>query len=136
MTTMQLRLFVINVPVGMMILSLILFSHIFTETVALAATGAKDKTDTEVEDKNSKQESGTTETKSNDDDSAKDGKEDKDDAEQQESSDDTRAIERGLEDNIMIEDNDEIYSSDDNDNDDDDDKDVPFELPFDDIPFP
>ncbi len=135
MTTMQLRLFIINVPVGMMILSLILLSHIFTETVAFAATGAKDKTDTEVEDKNSKQESGTTETKSNDDDSAKDGKEDKDDAEQQESSDDSRAIERGLEDNIMIEDKDEIYSSDDNDNDDDG-KDVPFELPFDDIPFP
>jgi hypothetical protein len=135
MTTMQLRLFVINVPVGMMILSLILFSHIFTETVALAATGAKDKTDREVEDKNSKQESGTTETKSNDDDSAKDGKEDKDDEEQQESSDDTRAIQGGLEDSIMIEDKDEIYSSDDNDNDDDD-KDVPFELPFDDIPFP
>jgi hypothetical protein len=135
MTTMQLRLFVINVPVGMMILSLILFSHIFTETVALAATGAKDKTDGEVEDKNSKQESGTTETKSNDDDSAKDGKEDNDDEEQQESSDDTRAIQGGLEDSIMIEDKDEIYSSDDNDNDDDD-KDVPFELPFDDIPFP
>lgn len=121
---MQLRLIVIHVPAGMMILTLMLFSHIFTGAVALAATGAEDKTDTEVEHKDSTQESGTTETKSDDDKSAKQGDEDKDDdEEQQESSDDTKATEKGVEDNVMIEDN-------------DDDKDVPFVLPFDDIPFP
>src|SRR5919106_4488 len=123
--TMNIKLFVIHVPVGIMILSLMLFSHIFTE----------------VEDKETKQESGTSETKANNDDNTGKDQEEAEgdeDQEQQESNDDTRAREGGLEeDNIMIDDAD-IYSSEDGDeNNGDDDIDVPFELPFDDIiPFP
>jgi cytoskeletal protein RodZ len=133
---MQLKLFVIHVLVGIMILTLMLFNHIFTGAALATATAAEYQTDTKVEDKDTKQQLGTSETKSDDDNSAKQGEEEKDDEEQQESNDDTRASERGLEDNVIIDKNNNIYSSDDDD-DNDDDKDVPFELPFDDmIPFP
>ena len=136
---MQIRLFVIHVPVGIMILSLMLFSHIFTEAVALAAAdAAKDHTDTEVEDKDNKGELRTSETKAtNDDNTGKQEEEQDEDEEQQDSNDDTKARESGLEeDDVMIDDAD-TYSSDDGDDNNDDDKDVPFELPFEDIiPFP
>ena len=140
--TMNLKLFVIHVPVGIMILSLMLFGHIFTEAAALVAVSAtKDQTDTEVEDKEAKQESGTSETKANNDDNTGKDQEEAEgdeDEEQQESNDDTRATEGELEeDNVMIDDADTYSNKDGDENNGDDDIDVPFELPFDDIiPFP
>ena len=115
----QLRLFVIYIPVGIMIISLIIISQIFTATaaaaLALALAAAEDQTDIEVKDKDIKEELGTSDTKA--------------------TNDDNTASETGLEeDNVMIDDTD-TYSSDDDNN--DDDGDVPFELPFDNIiPFP
>jgi hypothetical protein len=112
---MQLKLFVIHVPVGVMIVSLILFSQAFT---ALAvASSSSDQTDKELKDKDTKQKSKSSDTKPNDGDNM--GKQTE---EEQESNSDTRAI--GLEQNITIE---NIHPS----------NDMPFELPFDNsLPFP
>jgi hypothetical protein len=106
--------FGIPLPVGVMMLNLILFSHV------LAAYAAKEQTDTELEDEDTKEELGTSETNPKEDDIAKQEEEDK-----EESNDDTK--ERELEDNILIDEDDDISSS----------YAIPFELPFDDIiPFP
>jgi uncharacterized membrane protein (Fun14 family) len=107
--------FGIPLPVGVIMLNLILFSHV------LAAYAAKEQTDTELEDEDTKEELGTSETNpTKEDDIAKQEEEDK-----EESNDDTK--ERELEDNILIDEDDDISSSDA----------IPFELPFDDIiPFP
>ena len=125
---MQLKLFAIYLPVGVMIVSLILFSQVST---AAASAELMDKEDDE--DKAIKQELGTSETKPNDDNR---GKQEEETAEEQESNDDTSESE----DNVMIDDDgdggDNINPSEDDDDDDDDD-DVPFKLPFDNtIPFP
>ena len=126
---MQLKLFAIYLPVGVMIVSLILFSQVST---AAASAELMDKEDDE--DKAIKQELGTSETNPNDDNRGK--QEEEEEAEEQESNDDTSESE----DNVMIDDDgdgdDNINPSEDNDDDDDDD-DVPFKLPFDNtIPFP
>ena len=126
---MQLKLFAIYLPVGVMIVSLILFSQVST---AAASAELMDKEDDE--DKAIKQELGTSETKPNDDNRGK--QEEEEAAEEQESNDDTSESE----DNVMIDDDgdggDNINPSEDDDDDDDDD-DVPFKLPFDNtIPFP
>ena len=125
---MQLKLFAIYLPVGVMIVSLILFSQVST---AAASAELMDKEDDEV--KAIKQELGTSETNPNDDNR---GKQEEEEAEEQESNDDTSESE----DNVMIDDDgdggDNINPSEDDDDDDDDD-DVPFKLPFDNtIPFP
>jgi hypothetical protein len=125
---MQLKLFAIYLPVGVMIVSLILFSQVST---AAASAELMDKEDDE--DKAIKQELGTSETNPNDDNR---GKQEEEAAEEQESNDDTSESE----DNVMIDDDgdggDNINPSEDDDDDDDDD-DVPFKLPFDNtIPFP
>ena len=126
---MQLKLFAIYLPVGVMIVSLILFSQVST---AAASAELMDKEDDE--DKAIKQELGTSETNPNDDNRGK--QEEEEEAEEQESNDDTSESE----DNVMIDDDgdgdDNINPSEDDDDDDDDD-DVPFKLPFDNtIPFP
>ena len=125
---MQLKLFAIYLPVGVMIVSLILFSQVST---AAASAELMDKEDDE--DKAIKQELGTSETNPNDDNRGK--QEEEEAAEEQESNDDTSESE----DNVMIDDDgdggDNINPSEDDDDDDDDD--VPFKLPFDNtIPFP
>jgi hypothetical protein len=127
---MQLKLFAIYLPVGVMIVSLILFSQVST---AAASAELMDKEDDE--DKAIKQELGTSETNPNDDNRGKQ-EEEEEAAEEQESNDDTSESE----DNVMIDDDgdggDNINPSEDDDDDDDDD-DVPFKLPFDNtIPFP
>jgi hypothetical protein len=121
---MQLKLFAIYLPVGVMIVSLILFSQVST---AAASAELMDKEDDEY--KAIKQELGTSETNPNDDNR---GKQEEEAAEEQESNDDTSESE----DNVMIDDDgdggDNINPSED-----DDDDDVPFKLPFDNtIPFP
>lgn len=123
---MQLKLFAIYLPVGVMIVSLILFSQVST---AAASAELMDKEDDE--DKAIKQELGTSETNPNDDNRGKQEEEEAA-AEEQESNDDTSESE----DNVMIDDDgdggDNINPSED-----DDDDDVPFKLPFDNtIPFP
>ena len=124
---MQLKLFAIYLPVGVMIVSLILFSQVST---AAASAELMDKEDDE--DKAIKQELGTSETNPNDDNRGKQEEEEDEEAEEQESNDDTSESE----DNVMIDDDgdggDNINPSED-----DDDDDVPFKLPFDNtIPFP
>ena len=122
---MQLKLFAIYLPVGVVIVSLILFSQVST---AAASAELMDKEDDE--DKAIKQELGTSETNPNDDNRGK--QEEEEAAEEQESNDDTSESE----DNVMIDDD---GDGDDNINpsEDDDDDDVPFKLPFDNtIPFP
>lgn len=122
---MQLKLFAIYLPVGVMIVSLILYSQVST---AAASAELMDKEDDE--DKAIKQELGTSETNPNDDNRGK--QEEEEAAEEQESNDDTSESE----DNVMIDDD---GDGDDNINpsEDDDDDDVPFKLPFDNtIPFP
>ena len=123
---MQLKLFAIYLPVGVMIVSLILFSQVST---AAASAELMDKEDDE--DKAIKQELGTSETNPNDDNRGKQ-EEEEEAAEEQESNDDTSESE----DNVMIDDDgdggDNINPSED-----DDDDDVPFKLPFDNtIQFP
>ena len=123
-TTMQLKPFVIHLLVGVMIVSLILFSEVITLTIAAANT-ATEMRDLEVEHKDIKQELEPMETEEigedEDDNTAKQDVEGED--EEQQSNDDTAGT--GLEEDIMIDDN---YSSDD---------DVPLELPFDNpMPFP
>jgi hypothetical protein len=110
---MQLKLFVIHLPVGVMIVTLILFSQVFT---ALASLSSSDQADKELKDEDIKQELVSGDTNLNEDNT------EKQEEVVQESNGDAR--ERGLEQNITI---DDIHSSDD----------IPFELPFDNIiPFP
>ena len=112
---MQLKLFVINLLIGVMIVSLILFSQVFT---ALAgASSSSEQTDKELKDKDIKHKSKSSDTKPNDEDNVGNHKEVKE--KKQQSNGHTRG--RGLQaDKIMINDND-----------------IPFELPFHDIiPFP
>ena len=90
---MQLKLFAIYLPVGVMIVSLILFSQVST---AAASAELMDKEDDE--DKAIKQELGTSETNPNDDNRGK--QEEEEAAEEQESNDDTSESE----DNVMIDD--------------------------------
>jgi hypothetical protein len=105
---MQLKLFVIHLPVGVIIVSLIFLGQVLTP-----APAAEEQTDIELEDKDTKQELGTSETKpTNENNRVKQ-------EEEQESNGDTR--ERGLEQNITI--GDDIYPSDV----------IPFELPFNNI---
>ena len=125
---MQLKLFAIHLPIGVMIVSLILFSQILTA----AAAGAEEQTDIELENEDTKEQLGTSETTRNDDNMGKQ----EEATEEQESNDDTR--ERESQDNVMIDDDDDddhdhnINSSEVDDVDDD----TPFELPFDNIiPF-
>jgi len=110
---MQLKLSVINLMIGIMIVSLILFSHVFT-TLAVASS---EQTDKELKDKDIKHKSKSSDTKPNEEDNIWQHKEVKE--KKQQSNGHTRG--RGLqEDKIMINDND-----------------IPFELPFHDIiPFP
>jgi hypothetical protein len=119
---MQLKkTFVIHLlPVGVMILSLIIFSQMLTQA---AAAAAEEQSDIVLKDKAIKQELGTSETKpTNEENNTL--KQAKEEEEQESNNGDTR--ERGLEQNITIND---IYPSDDGD--------VPFVLPFDNIvPFP
>ncbi len=108
-TTMQLKLFIIDLPIGAMIVSLILLSQLLTAAAELI--------DIEPKDNDIKQQSDSSKTKP-----AKENNTVKQAEEEQESNGDTR--ERGIEQNITI---DDIHSSDD----------IPFELPFDNIlPFP
>ena len=121
-TTLQPRLFVIHLLVGVLIVGLIIFSQVFTPIPAATASEMKD---TEFEDKAIKQELEPMETEEigedADDNTAKQDVEGED--EEQQSNDDTAGT--GLEEDIMIDDN---YSSAD---------DVPLELPFDNpMPFP
>jgi hypothetical protein len=109
---MQLKLFVIHLPVGVIIVSLIFFGQVLT-----AAPAAEEQTDIELEDKDTKQELGPSETKP-----TKENNRVKQE-EEQESNGDIR--ERGLEQNITI--GDDVYPS----------EVIPFELPFNNIvPFP
>jgi hypothetical protein len=108
---MQLKLFIIDLPIGAMIVSLILLSQLLT------AAAAAELIDIEPKDKDIKQELDSSETKQDKENNTVNQVE-----EEQESNGDTR--ERGVEQNITI---DDIHSSDD----------IPFVLPFDDIlPFP
>jgi hypothetical protein len=111
-TTMQPKLFVIHLlPVGVMILSLIIFSQILTAAAA-------EQTDIELkEDKDIKQELGLSKTKptNEENNTVKRAKEE----EEQGSNEDTK--ERGLVHNITI--GNDIYASDV----------IPFKLPFDNI---
>jgi hypothetical protein len=108
---MQLKLFVIHIPIGLIIMSLLLFNLVLIE----AAAG--DQTDLDLKDKAIKQELGSSETQHTKENNTVEQAE-----ENQESNGDTRG--RVIEQNITIND---IYPSDD----------VPFELPFDNtIPFP
>jgi hypothetical protein len=109
---MQIKLFVIHLPIGVIIVSLIFLGQVLTP-----APAAEEQTDIELEDKDTKQELGTSETKP-----MKENNRVKQE-EEQESNGDTR--ERELEQNITI--GDDIYPSDV----------IPFELPFNNIvPFP
>ena len=106
---MQLKLFIIDLPIGTLIVSLILLGQLLTAAAELI--------DIEPKDKDIKQELDSSETKPDKENNTVNQVE-----EEQESNGDTR--ERGLEQNITI---DDIHSSDD----------IPFVLPFDDIlPFP
>jgi hypothetical protein len=106
---MQLKLFIIDLPIGALIVSLILLGQLLTAAAELI--------DIEPKDKDIKQELDSSETKPDKENNTVNQVE-----EEQESNGDTR--ERGLEQNITI---DDIHSSDD----------IPFVLPFDDIlPFP
>ena len=108
---MQLKLFIIDLPIGALIVSLILLGQLLT------AAAAAELIDIEPKDKDIKQELDSSETKPDKENNTVNQVE-----EEQESNGDTR--ERGLEQNITI---DDIHSSDD----------IPFVLPFDDIlPFP
>jgi hypothetical protein len=108
---MQLKLFIIDLPIGALIVSLILLSQLLT------AAAAAELIDIEPKDKDIKQELDSSETKPDKENNTVNQVE-----EEQESNGDTR--ERGVEQNITI---DDIHSSDD----------IPFVLPFDDIlPFP
>ena len=108
---MRLKLFVIHIPIGLIIMSLLLFNQVLIK----AATA--EQADLDVKDKAIKQELGSSETKH-----TKENNTVKQAEENQESNGDTRG--RVIEQNITIND---IYPSDD----------VPFELPFDNIiPFP
>ena|SRR5215210_1158245 len=126
-TTLQPRLFVIHLLlVGVLTVSFIVFSQVFT---AIPTATASEMKDMEFEDKAINQELEPMETeeigKDEDDNTAKQDVEGED--EEQQSNDDTAGT--GLEEDIMIDDN---FSSDD-----DDDDDVPLELPFDNpMPFP
>ena len=115
---MQLKLFAIDLPITVIVVSLILFNQLFTTTVAAAAA---DQTDIELADKDIKQKPLSNDKEDNDNNIWKQ-REEKQEEEEKVGNDNTR--ERGLEeDNIMI--------------DDDDHEDVSFELPFDNIiPFP
>jgi len=124
---LQPRLFVIHLLlVGVLTVSFIVFSQVFT---AIPTATASEMKDMEFEDKAINQELEPMETeeigKDEDDNTAKQDVEGED--EEQQSNDDTAGT--GLEEDIMIDDN---FSSDD-----DDDDDVPLELPFDNpMPFP
>jgi hypothetical protein len=108
---MQLKLFVIHIPVGLMIMSLLLFNQV------LIQAAAAEQTDIDLKDKALKQELGSSETKR-----TKENNTVKQAEENREITEDTSG--RGIEQNITI---DDIYSS----------NDIPFELPFDNIiPFP
>jgi hypothetical protein len=108
---MQLKLFVIHIPVGLMIMSLLLFNQV------LIQAAAAEQTDIDLKDKALKQELGSSETKR-----TKENNTVKQAEENREINEDTSG--RGIEQNITI---DDIYSS----------NDIPFELPFDNIiPFP
>ena len=108
---MQLKLFIIDLPIGALIVSLILLSQLLT------AAAAAELIDIEPKDKDIKQELDSSETEPDKENNTVNQVE-----EEQESNGDTR--ERGVEQNITI---DDIHSSDD----------IPFVLPFDDIlPFP
>ena len=115
---MQLKLFAIDLPIVVIVVSLIPFNQLFTTTVAAAAA---DQTDIELADKDIKQKPLSNDKEDNDNNIWKQ-REEKQEEEEKVGNDNTR--ERGLEeDNIMI--------------DDDDHEDVSFELPFDNIiPFP
>ena len=115
---MQLKLFAIDLPIAVIVVSLIPFNQLFTTTVAAAAA---DQTDIELVDKDIKQKPLSNDKEDNDNNIWKQ-REEKQEEEEKVGNDNTR--ERGLEeDNIMI--------------DDDDHEDVSFELPFDNIiPFP
>jgi hypothetical protein len=115
---MQLKLFVINLLIGVMIVNLILFSQVFT---ALAgASSSSDQTDKELKDKDIKQKSKSSDTKpSNQQNNTVTQAEGE---EEHESNDDTGG--RGLKQNITI---DDTHPSDN----------IPFELPLDNtLPFP
>jgi lipopolysaccharide export LptBFGC system permease protein LptF len=104
----QLKLSVISLPVGVMLVSFILFSQVFT-----AVASSSDRTDKELKDKDIKQKSKSSETNLNDEDNI--GKQE----------------ERESQDNVMVD------NGDDNNNSSGEEDDVPFELPFDNIiPFP
>ena len=106
---MQLKLFIIDLPIGAMIVSLILLGQLLTAAAELI--------DIEPKDKDIKQELDSSETKPDKENNTVNQVE-----EEQESNGDIR--ERGVEQNITI---DDVHSSDD----------IPFVLPFDDIlPFP
>jgi hypothetical protein len=108
---MQLKLFIIDLPIGALIVSLILLSQLLT------AAATAELIDIEPKDKDIKQELDSSETKPDKENNTVNQVE-----EEQESNGDIR--ERGVEQNITI---DDIHSSDD----------IPFVLPFDDIlPFP
>jgi hypothetical protein len=106
-------------PIGIIILSLIIFSQILTQA---AAAAAEEQSDIELkEDKAIKQELGTSETKP-----TKENNTVKQAEKEEEESNNGDTRERGLEQNITIND---IYPSDDGD--------VPFVLPFHiTLPFP
>jgi hypothetical protein len=115
---MQLKLFVINLLIGLMIVNLILLSQVFT---ALAeASSSSDQTDKELKDKDIKQKSKSSDTKpsnqQNNTITQAEGEE------EHESNGDTGG--RGLKQNITI---DDTHPSDN----------IPFELPLDNtLPFP
>jgi hypothetical protein len=107
---MQLKLFVIHIPIRLIIMSLLLFNQVLIEAAAA------EQIDIDLQDKAIKQELGSSETKR-----IKENNTVKQAEENQESNGDTRG--RGIEQNITI---DDIYPSN-----------IPFELPFDNIiPFP
>jgi hypothetical protein len=123
---MQLKLFVMHLPIGVMIVSLIFVSQVvFSAAVAVVAD--EEQTDIiELEEyEGIKQELGPSETNPTENDIVKqEGEEEGEDEDQQESNGDTAGTELE-DDNIMIDD--DNYLSDK----------VPFDLPFDDIvPFP
>jgi hypothetical protein len=109
-------------PIGIIILSLIIFSQILTQAAA-AAAAAEEQSDIELkEDKAIKQELGSSKTKPTNEENNTVKQAEKE--EEESNNGDTR--ERGLEQNITIND---IYPSDDGD--------VPFVLPFHiTLPFP
>ena len=104
-----------------MIVSLILFSQVFTALTASYHHQTRQIKNLKIKISNRNK---SSDTKPNDEDDI--GKQEED-SEEQESNDDTR--ERESQDNVMIDDDEDINSSEDDD--------VPFELPFDNtIPFP